>query len=303
MSAPSASPEARLAEAIRIHDDDPWAARNLLLPLAGQLTAPDDLARLASFATHVIGGLLKRWPEALTVCRQAVEALETPRPEMLRSLAVCATLAGDALQVAETEATMALLLTAHVDDCNALIRLLVIEHDLSPGKFRSWRPYLDRAVARAEQIEGPPELLRFVAITANNSASSLAEWLELPDDDTCRLIERIAQLSFRCWTEVGTWVNHERAHYLMALVLNTACQPKRAAEQARLGLAIIEANGPEPIDKCFLLLALARSLKSMGDKQGSFAAAADAAKLAVHFDTYWQAEFHKHMKALEDLTA
>jgi len=292
------TPEAQLAEAVRIHDDDPWGARALLLPLPGRLKEAGDLARLAWLATHVLGGLLKRWPEALTICRQACDALDSPRPDLLRSLATCATLAGDALEAAQAEADLAAALGAATDDCAALVRLLVIEQDMTRDKLGRWWALLDTAIARAEAIEAPPELVRFLAITANNSASAILEWLPAPTGETARVLERLARLSVRCWLAVGTWVQHERAHYLMALVLNAAGQASVAAEHARSGLALIEAHEPAPIDRCFHQLALARALKALGDTAGCSAALADAAMLVAGFDDYWQDEYRKIVATL-----
>jgi len=293
------TPEARLAEAIRIHDDDPWTARMLLLPLPGLLKEPDDLARLAWLATHVLGGLLRRWPEALTICSQAVSAVSAPRADMLRSLAASATLAGDALEAAKAEADLTMALDASSDDCAALIRLLVIEQDLAKERLDRWRPLLERATIRAEVIGGPPELVRFLAITANNSASAILDWYPTAGGKTAHVMERVARLSFRCWHAVGTWVQQERAHYLMALVLNATGQFSGAAEHARAGLALIEANEPAPIDRCFHQLALARALGALGDAAGSVAALAEAAAAAPSFDDYWKAEYHKAVAAIQ----
>jgi hypothetical protein len=287
------TPEDRLAEAFRIHDDDPWAARSLMLPLPSQLKEPGDLARLARLATHVLGGLLKRWPEALVICSQAVAAAGEPQADLLRSLATCATLAGDAIEAAEAEAGLAAVLGSPLPDCATLVRLLVIEQDMTREKLPRWLPLLDSTIARADAIEGPPELVRLLGITANNSAGAMLDWLPAPTGEAARVLERLARLSFRCWHAVGSWVNHERAHYLMALVLNATGQPAAAAEQARLGLALIQAHEPEPIDSCFHQLALARALQALGDEAGSTAVLAEAAALAAGFDDYWQAEYRK----------
>jgi ATP/maltotriose-dependent transcriptional regulator MalT len=295
---PERTPEESLAEAVRIHDDDPWAARELMLPLAGRLAAPGDLARLAWLATHVLGGLLKRWPEALQVCRQAVAAAGTPRADLLRSLAASATLAGDVLEAAEAEAALAALLDAAAADCAALTRLLVIEQDLTEDKLARWLPLLDGAVARAEAIGGPPDLVRLVAITTNNSASAILDWLPAASGEAARVVERTARLSFRCWLAVGSWVQHERAHYLMALVLNATGQPAAAADHARQGLALIAANEPAPIDACFHLLALARASQALGDAAGADRALAEAATYPAGFDEYWRGEYEKIRNAL-----
>ena len=292
------TPEGRLAEAFRIHDDDPWAARALMIPLASELKAPDDLATLARLSVHVFGGLLRRWPEALLICSQSIAAVGQPRADMLRSLATSATLAGDALAAVQAEADLAAVLNAPAADCAAVVRLAVIEQDMTREKLAGWLPLLDAAVARAEAIDGPPDLVRFLAISSNNSASAILDWLPAPAGETARVMERVARLSFRCWHVVGRWVHHERAHYLMALMLNATGQPAAAAEHARHGLALIASHEPEPVDCCFHHLALARALKALGDEAGSAAALAEAAPLAASFDDYWQGEYRKTLATI-----
>lgn len=287
------TPEATLADAVRIHDDDPWRARALLLPLVGQLKDPGDMARLAWLATHVLGGLLKRWPEAATLCAQAVAAAGPPRADLLGRLATSAALAGDILAYAEAETELASILGIPTADATTFIRLLVIEQDLAKDKLGRWLPLFDTALVRAEAIEGPPDLVRLLAITANNSASLILDWCPTATGETARVMERTARLSFRCWHAVGTWLHRERAHYLMALVSNATGQPAAAAKHARQGLALIEANEPEPIDRCFHLLALARAQKALGDSVDSSASLAAAAALATDFDEYWQGEYRK----------
>ena len=288
----------QLAEAQRIHDDDPWRARDMLLPLPVSLAAPDDLAQLARLGVHVLGGLLKRWPEALLICRQAIAAAGAPRPDMLRSLAAAAVLAGDALEAAQAEAALASALDAPTADCAAVIRLLVIEQDMGRDKILPWLSVLDDWVARAESIVGPPDLVRFLAIATNNIASTILDAGPVPAGEPARVLGRVARLSFHCWHAVGSWIHHERAHYLMALALNATGQPAAAAEHARHGLALIAANEPEPVDACFHLLALARALKALGDAAGAETALAEAAAYPAGFDNYWRAEYDKTRAAI-----
>lgn len=293
------TPAERLAEAVRIHDDDPWAARALVTDLPFRLTDPSDLARLTWLATHAIGNLLKRWPEAQILCSQAIAVAGPPRADMLRNLAVAATLAGDPLEAWQAEMELSALLGVPPADGTALIRLLVIEQSIDKDKLAGWLPVIDGAVAQAEQIQGPPDLVRFLAIAGNNIASAIIESIPAPVDETARVVERVARLSHRAWLAVGSWLNHERAHYLMALVFNATGKAAAAADAAREGLAIIAAHEPAPIDQCFLTLALARALKTGGDPAGSTAARAEAAELATRFDDpYWQAEYAKRDAAL-----
>jgi hypothetical protein len=202
-------------------------------------------------------------------------------------------LAGDALEAAKAEAELANLLEAPGDDCAALVRLLVIEQDLAKDKLDRWLPLLDLAAIRAEAIQNPPALVRFLAITANNSASAILDWYPTATGETARIMARVARLSFRCWHAVGAWTQQERAHYLMALVLNATGQAAEAAHHARAGLALIEANGSAPIDRCFHQLALARALKAQGDEAGTAAALAQAEALAPGLDDYWRGEYRK----------
>jgi hypothetical protein len=103
----------------------------------------------------------------------------------------------------------------------------------------------------------------------NNIASDLAE---RPLDELAMptLREALAQaavLAQGFWHRAGRWVQHERAHYLRALVANALGDAREAELQARAGLVLIanfDDQGREMVDRAFLLSELAHSLARQG---------------------------------------
>jgi hypothetical protein len=69
-----------------------------------------------------------------------------------------------------------------------------------------------------------------------------------------------ADAAHEFWMKIGTWVHDERARYLKALVANALGKSADGLVHADAALAIIAANGEQPVDWAFLTLARSRSL-------------------------------------------
>jgi tetratricopeptide (TPR) repeat protein len=72
-------------------------------------------------------------------------------------------------------------------------------------------------------------------------------------------MQTCAETAHRYWAKCGTWVNIERALYLLALVANAQAEYENAVEHARTALQAIVDNGKEPIDEAFIRLAAAQA--------------------------------------------
>ena len=59
------------------------------------------------------------------------------------------------------------------------------------------------------------------------------------------------------WRKCGTWINEERALYLLALVYNRVGKHEKALKHANHALRVIYANGKEVVDEAFIQLAVA----------------------------------------------
>ncbi len=75
-----------------------------------------------------------------------------------------------------------------------------------------------------------------------------------------------ATVSLKFWKKCGTWVNEERALYLLSLVNNRLQDYCRGLEYAVSALGVINANGEEPVDEAFIRLAVARAHAGLSNR-------------------------------------
>ena len=132
---------------------------------------------------------------------------------------------------------------------------------------------------------------RGMAVANNNLASELVESENL-DDEQSRLMLDCAEAAHTFWKRCGTWVNEERALYLLALVNNRAGDHARAIGFAEAALDIIAANGEEPVDEAFIRLAAATAHAALSETASAAQCLAEADDLAAswtdpsHVDWY-----------------
>ena len=79
-------------------------------------------------------------------------------------------------------------------------------------------------------------------------------------------------------------MQHERADYLVALVCNASADWDAALAAATSGLATIEANGSEDVDRAFLLLEAGRAHRGAGRAAECESMRAAAFALAAAFE-------------------
>jgi hypothetical protein len=123
----------------------------------------------------------------------------------------------------------------------------------------------------------------------NNLASDLAERpvAELASEPVRSAMSQAAQLAQAFWHRAGQWVQHERAHYLRALVANALGDSAEAEAQARVGLVLIanfDHDNQESVDRAFLLSELAHALARQGKRAEAEVERAQADALAEAFD-------------------
>ncbi|MDE0039530.1 MAG: hypothetical protein OXU77_18530 [Gammaproteobacteria bacterium] len=105
---------------------------------------------------------------------------------------------------------------------------------------------------------------RSMAVANNNLASELVESEEL-DAEQARMMLECAEAAHTFWKRCGTWVNEERALYLLALVHNRTANQAGGLEYAQTALGVIAANGEEAVDEAFIRLAAATSQIGLSD--------------------------------------
>ena len=144
---------------------------------------------------------------------------------------------------------------------------------------------------------------RELAVGNNNVASALyaTEGLDTPAHNELMMACAFASLTF--WKKCGTWINEVRGLYLLLLVSNRLHQYGRALEYAVSALGVIDANGGEPVEECFIRLAAAHAQSGLSDEQGYEREIARADAIAVTWcDAPLIAEYQRERsKALSQL--
>ncbi len=260
--------EKLLAEGMTYHDSETERLAGELEAAAAAPVEPALLVPYIKLSTHTIGEHLGDWPRARRLVERVLGG-QTPSAQTAMAwarLAIARFLDGDALGA--TEAELACLTAAGADFRAALIesRFMLVATLVSAKRRAEAAALYERALALARAAaDAAPH--RAIAVASNNLASELVEASSRsPVEDA--LMKTAADAAHEFWLLCGTWVNEERALYLDALVANALGHPQEALAHVEQALAIIAANGEEPVDAAFLGLARARALGLIGDTTG-----------------------------------
>lgn len=293
MTEPAAAPstaDAQLAQADAIHDAEPARALALLRNLDVATLSPARLPRLSFLIAHVIGEKFKLWGEALAEQRVLVRLADEPvPPTILRHAAVTASLTGETTQAATWTRALAHGTGAPLAKAESLVALgaagLAVSrleaHEAGNAALKALDPLDAFADAPADELDTA------FGIVTNNLASELLERPveDLADDALCHALQSAATHAQRFWTRAGTWLNRERAHYLVAMAANALGDGATGVAEARAGLALLDEHdtaGDEHVDRAFLELELAMGLRLAG-QDGRADALARALALAARF--------------------
>ena len=237
----------------------------------------DEPAHCLRLANHTIGEHLGDWPRA----RRFAEAVRDATTEDLHSgrfgahLAVARYMTGDAMAAQEAEID-ALRLADDPLDVYLTAKSLLAGALAGTGRFADAGRVIAAANRLASGLGESGTSDRSMAVANNNLASGLVESGE-PGADGTRLMLDCATAAHTFWKRCGTWVNEERALYLLALVHNRAGDHRTGLEHAEAALEVIAANGEEPVDEAFIRLAAAEAHIGLpdGHSAGDYLATAD----------------------------
>ena len=282
-----------LDEAEACHDADPDRGAALIRRIDPAALPGARLPGLAFLLNHVLGEKLGAWAEAHAMFASLLRTAEGEAmpPALWRQAAAAAGLAGDdaaEARCAEALAQATGATAGQVGDVVAFTQTMFRVPGLpAADAATAVSDVLPRFAVPGWQDQATP-LDAAAAGCANNIASGLIERSapDLQDPALRRATEAAAQLAERLWQRAGTWVQHERAAYLRALVANAFSEAAQARGHALRALAMIDANDTdhaEDVDRAFLLLEQSRACRalSQGDEARSALAAADA--LAAQF--------------------
>jgi len=292
--APIPGADALLAQADALHDDEPARALELLRAIDVAALEAAKLGRLSFLLDHVTGEKFGLWDEAVDGQRRVVARAGAQRtPLILRHAAIAAHMAADDALAREWTRALAASADAPPDKARALVVLGALQFSLSRLTAEAaGRQALHALQPLGDLLEAPGSGLdaAFGAVTSNIASQLLERPLpDLAQADLREALARAAELARRFWAHAGSWVNHERAHYLGAMAANALGDGDAGVAHARAGLTLLDEcdiDNVESVDRAFLELELAASLRLAG-QPGRPEALARALALASRFGEPW----------------
>jgi tetratricopeptide (TPR) repeat protein len=267
------------------HADHP---EDVAAELESQVELVVEAAQAGGFlglANHTIGEHLGDWPRAKKLASQIVERHPQTKDltGALMSLALAHFMAGDWVAALARQADIVRLSGDSAAVVQIKLYAQVANALLAAGDYAQGVP-LYSAVLQLARTKGETASDRSVAITSNNLASGLEELTVRTPEQTALMLQA-ADAAFEFWKRCGTWVNAERALYLLVLVCNAAGKPDEARKHAEEALSVIAENGEEKDDEAFIRLALANAYRLLEKRADYDVALARADELAAGFDS------------------
>ncbi|HVJ55389.1 MAG TPA: hypothetical protein VM689_23210 [Aliidongia sp.] len=261
------------------HDTDRPGTLAALAELA--LTLDEELGAYAQLVNHVVGDEERDRPLAVTLLSRLLARKPEDETGLVGAhLAVALFLNGDSTEALEAE-----LAARHPGvPIIGWIRLRCAE-SLVQAKEMEAGAVLVTATFDGPLLAGTAHASNFdrpIAVACNNLATGLFE-APMISRIGAEAIERTALLSRTCWIRCGSWVQHERADYLLALAYNALRRHDLAEDAARHGLDLIAAHEGEAVDRAFLTVELALALDRLGRAEEAAAARQEALQLAEPF--------------------
>lgn len=270
------------------HHDDLQAVSKRLIDHVEVVSGVDQVGKYASLLLHVYGNHQGLWSDACATLEGIVSRVEGADrdPAALVSLAVAQTMAGKTSDALITEARASIAASSEPLGPLAQVRARLGEQLVTADDVDSAAPLFALAATLGASLGDDASAHRTLAISANNAASHLVEkkGRTSAEDDAMRTLAALAK---RHWTCAGTWVNWQRADYLLALVHNVLHEFDEAKTAAERGLATIAENGEEEVDRAFLSLQLASACRGVGQPEAFEQHLATAKGIAAGFDQDW----------------
>jgi hypothetical protein len=282
----------RLQAADACHDEDPQRGAALLREIDPVALDPGQRPLYAYLLNHVLAEKLGQPGEAWQ--RQqallAAAGAEAPLP-LLRHAGAAAHLAGDLAGETRLTARLADVADTPLVQAAELMALAAASFEVPAlrGEAAGEAALAALAPLHASAWQHGSGLDAAAGVLTNNIASDLAErpLAELASAALRHALARAATLAQGFWHRAGQWVQHERAHYLRALVANALGEAAEAESQARAGLVLIanfDRSEQEAVDRAFLLSELAHALARQGRIAEAEVERAQADAIADAFD-------------------
>lgn len=262
-----------LEQAWREHGDKAYAVGEQLKGARALLTESAQVAALARILVHVLGEHQGDWGSArteLTLLQEhALCVADAPAMSAVR-------VAQAALTLAQGQVPQGAKLT-HEERVQSLCSASAV--CLGRGELQNAGALFELSLKLAALL--PTDCVGFeraLAVAANNLACALGE-LALRDEEQDAQMLKAAQTARQYWERAGTWLEVERADYVLAKSCLRARQLLRAAGHAADGLSLCQAHQAPAFELFFAHEIAALVARALG--YGAAFEAARAAALAA----------------------
>jgi hypothetical protein len=272
-----------IRELSRNHDDKPVEAAATLRELAEMEIDDRDLRSYGWLVNHVVGERLHRWDEALDLLRTV--SLKSGNASIYRGVAIAALMNDRAVDAQSAQSAISRITGANSVDVALYVSSGSLQYRVSSEGWESLLPDLSDLLDGIQVREAASVFEREYAASLNNIVSAFLDKARGTDfnDAMKDSLIRAATVCRNLWYKAGSWINAERAEYLVALVCNRVGDWQGAVTAARTGLDIISVNGEETVDRAFLLLELGCGCRELGLMQDSVHAGQEAFLIAAGF--------------------
>lgn len=247
------------------HADHVEAVAERLASGPHRITTPDQVAPLVRLVVHVFGEHLGRWQDGQRLL------------DVLREHTRGDAAAESALRVGSAALTLAQGGSAPALDAEERIASLASAAAVALGRDETARASSLLMHALDLAAAAPVLPRRALAVATNNIASALGEQAERTPEQQ-RTMLAAAHASRVEWERAGTWLETERAEYVLAKSYLKAGDAAAAQRHAAQCLAICERSDAPPFERFFAHEALACAARAAGDG-AAFAREAQAARL------------------------
>lgn len=225
----------------------------------------DQVAHCLQLANHTIGEHLGDWSRAHNFLHAVLDANPLSATD---SRVSCYWYVADYMsedQLGAIHAEMdALSSSEHPLGTYLLIKSTLAAALVGSGSISEGFDLLKALNDLASSKELPQYAIRSLAVTNNNVASELLN-IDSMSSDQREILHECATAALVFWKNCGTWVNEERALYLLALVYVKTENFEEALSHSQDALRVIHSNGEELIDEAFIRLTAAEAYCGLGE--------------------------------------
>lgn len=277
------------------HADNASAVAERLAQSLHVVASPENVQPFARLVTHVFGEHLARWDDGVALLESLRElpawnGSPAQNGAVIRGVAVLRHCSGavTALDGLSLEDRITVLATA---------ALAFVGQKATQAAIEAYEQAT--ALAAATPLPSDSPAIRALAAGGNNLAAELSEKPERDAAETAGMLAA-AEGGLMYWKLAGTWLEEERAEYMLSTCLRKAGDAGAAIEHAARCIAICEARDAPPFERFFGHAVLAMAQREANDMV-AFAESREAAlRWHAQVDTAEQAWCATELAALGD---